>query len=205
MRRDAGGHAVGLNFTIRYIFGIHGPDDVSFTASDIGWVVGHTIARRRGHHPLRGQARGHSRRVCLLARRRGVQGQHHVRHPDRPSRHQAAGPARRIRLRGLRSLRALFVAGERSEPTLISTYQDLLDRYGGPSPHVIDNWWSTEVGSPIMAPHLFHMLDGSIARRGAPRRSRMLLARACLRSSLGARENRCRVSTFMLWTTGAAR
>lgn len=36
--REAGGHAVGLNFTIRYIFGIRGPGDVMFTASDIGWV-----------------------------------------------------------------------------------------------------------------------------------------------------------------------
>jgi propionyl-CoA synthetase len=38
--REAGGHAVGLNFSIKYLFGIHGPGDVMFTASDIGWVVG---------------------------------------------------------------------------------------------------------------------------------------------------------------------
>lgn len=40
--RDAGGHAVGLHLSISYIFNIHGPGDVSFTASDIGWVVGHS-------------------------------------------------------------------------------------------------------------------------------------------------------------------
>ena len=40
--REAGGHAVGLNFSIKYLFGIHGPGDVMFTASDIGWVVGHS-------------------------------------------------------------------------------------------------------------------------------------------------------------------
>ncbi|RAR10027.1 acetyl-CoA synthetase-like protein [Stemphylium lycopersici] len=40
--RSAGGHAVGLNFSIKYLFGIHGPGDVMFTASDIGWVVGHS-------------------------------------------------------------------------------------------------------------------------------------------------------------------
>lgn len=39
--REAGGHAVALNLTMRYIFGIRGPGDVMFTASDIGWVVGH--------------------------------------------------------------------------------------------------------------------------------------------------------------------
>ena len=40
--REAGGHAVGLNLSIRYLFGVHGPGDVMFCASDIGWVVGHS-------------------------------------------------------------------------------------------------------------------------------------------------------------------
>ncbi|KAL9610251.1 MAG: hypothetical protein Q9204_009091, partial [Flavoplaca sp. TL-2023a] len=39
--RRAGGHAVGLNLSIRYLFGIR-PGDVMFCASDIGWVVGHS-------------------------------------------------------------------------------------------------------------------------------------------------------------------
>jgi acyl-coenzyme A synthetase/AMP-(fatty) acid ligase len=42
--REAGGHAVGLNFSIRYLFDVHGPGDVMFTASDIGWVVGVSIS-----------------------------------------------------------------------------------------------------------------------------------------------------------------
>lgn len=52
---------------------------------------------------------------------------------------------------GLRSLRALFLAGERSEPAIVSMYQDLLGRYGGGSggAKVVDNWWSSESGSPI--------------------------------------------------------
>lgn len=40
--REAGGHAVGLHLSISYLFGIHGPGDVMFCASDIGWVVGHS-------------------------------------------------------------------------------------------------------------------------------------------------------------------
>ena len=36
--REAGGHAVGLNFSMRYLFGIR-PGDVMFCASDIGWYV----------------------------------------------------------------------------------------------------------------------------------------------------------------------
>lgn len=53
---------------------------------------------------------------------------------------------------GLRSLKAMFLAGERSEPSIITMYQDLLGRYGGGSDggaKVIDNWWSSESGSPI--------------------------------------------------------
>jgi propionyl-CoA synthetase len=58
---------------------------------------------------------------------------------------------------GLRSLKALFLAGERSEPSLISMYQDLLNKHAAPDAHVIDNWWSSESGSPItgraLVPH----------------------------------------------------
>jgi propionyl-CoA synthetase len=52
---------------------------------------------------------------------------------------------------GLGSLKALFVAGERSEPSLINMYQELLSRYGAEDARVIDNWWSSESGSPISA------------------------------------------------------
>jgi propionyl-CoA synthetase len=50
---------------------------------------------------------------------------------------------------GLKSLRALFLAGERSEPSIITMYQDLIGKYGAPGALVIDNWWSSESGSPI--------------------------------------------------------
>lgn len=50
---------------------------------------------------------------------------------------------------GLKSLRGIFLAGERSEPSIINTYQELLREYGAPGAAVIDNWWSSESGSPI--------------------------------------------------------
>jgi propionyl-CoA synthetase len=50
---------------------------------------------------------------------------------------------------GLKSLRALFLAGERSEPSIITMYQELLQKYGAPGATVVDNWWSSESGSPI--------------------------------------------------------
>lgn len=48
--REAGGHAVGLNFSMKYIFGVHGPGDVMFTASDIGWVVGVSVSSASSKH-----------------------------------------------------------------------------------------------------------------------------------------------------------
>lgn len=50
---------------------------------------------------------------------------------------------------GLKSLRALFLAGERSEPSIVSAYQDLLSKYAAQGAQVVDNWWSSESGSPI--------------------------------------------------------
>lgn len=62
---------------------------------------------------------------------------------------------------GLRSLRTMFLAGERSEPAIITMYQELLGKYGDDrigGAKVVDNWWSSESGSPIsgisMAPHV---------------------------------------------------
>lgn len=67
---------------------------------------------------------------------------------------------------GLRSLRAMFLAGERSEPAIITMYQDLLGKYGDEKvggAKVIDNWWSSESGSPMtgisMNPHVVHNLE----------------------------------------------
>ena len=50
---------------------------------------------------------------------------------------------------GLRDLRALFLAGERSEPSIVNMYQSLLQKHCAPNAQVIDNWWSSESGSPI--------------------------------------------------------
>lgn len=50
---------------------------------------------------------------------------------------------------GLRSMRGLFLAGERSEPSLVTMYHEFLQRFAAKDAHVVDNWWSTESGSPI--------------------------------------------------------
>ncbi|KAH8731291.1 propionyl-CoA synthase [Phaeosphaeriaceae sp. PMI808] len=167
--RTAGGHAVGLRFSMSYIFNIR-PGDVMFTASDIGWVVGHSYIL---YAPLLAGAST----VLYEGKPVGTPNAsafwrvvdeykvntmftaptalRAVRRED-PNHLFLTEIGRR---EGLRSLRALFLAGERSEPTLVSTYQDLLTEYGAPSCHVIDNWWSTETGSPITSRALMPFAD----------------------------------------------
>ncbi|KAL2872271.1 putative acyl-CoA synthetase [Aspergillus lucknowensis] len=158
--RDAGGHAVGLSLSIKYLFDIHGPGDVMFCASDIGWVVGHSYIL---YAPLlvgattvlfEGKPVGtpdagtfwrvvaeHKANVLFTA----PTALRAIRKEDPESRHfeKVAGNG------DLRHLRALFLAGERSEPSIVRAYQDLLDKHAAPGALVIDNWWSSESGSPI--------------------------------------------------------
>lgn len=61
---------------------------------------------------------------------------------------------------GLKSLRALFLAGERSEPSIVQMYQELLLKHCAEGASVIDNWWSSESGSPISGIALSAMAGG---------------------------------------------
>ena len=157
--RQAGGHAVNLHLSIKYLFGI-GPGDVFFCASDIGWVVGHSYI-------IYGPLIAGATTVLFEGKPVGT--------PDAGTfwrvieEHQVnvlstAPTALRAIKRddpnneffekvgkkgGLRSLRGLFLAGERSEPSIVRMYQELLKEYGAPGAQVIDNWWSSESGSPI--------------------------------------------------------
>ncbi|KAL5385002.1 hypothetical protein PMIN03_010238 [Paraphaeosphaeria minitans] len=159
--RTAGGHAVGLNFSIKHLFGVHGPGDVMFTASDIGWVVGHSYIV---YAPL------------LIGAATVLFEGKPVGTPDASTfwriveeykvttMFTAPTALRAIRREdgentffektygargGLKSLRALFLAGERSEPSIVEMYQRLLKRHCADGALVVDNWWSSESGSPI--------------------------------------------------------
>ncbi|OJJ50468.1 hypothetical protein ASPZODRAFT_147981 [Penicilliopsis zonata CBS 506.65] len=158
--REAGGHAVGLSLSIRYLFDIHGPGDVMFCASDIGWVVGHsyilyapllvgaTTVLYEGKPvgtPDAGQfwrtVERHRVKVLFTAPTalRAI-----LRDDPHGSLLEEVG-----RRGGLKTWRALFLAGERSEPSLVQRFQDLLARHAAPGAMVVDNWWSSESGSPI--------------------------------------------------------
>ena len=157
--REAGGHAVGLNLSIRYMFGIH-PGDVIFCASDIGWVVGHSYIL---YAPLlagattvlfEGKPVGtpdagtfwrivEEHKVNVLST--APTALRAIRRDDPDNKFfEAAG-----KRGGLKQLRGLFLAGERSEPSIVRMYQGLLEKYCTPNAQVIDNWWSSESGSPI--------------------------------------------------------
>jgi propionyl-CoA synthetase len=158
--REAAGHAVGLNLSIKYVFDIKGPGDVLFTASDIGWVVGHsyivyapllagaTTVLFEGK-PIGTPDAGTFWRIveeykvtslfCAPTGLRAIKKED----PDNNF-YEKVG-----KRGGLRQWRALFLAGERSEPSLVSLYQKLLGQYAAPDARVIDNWWSSESGSPI--------------------------------------------------------
>ena len=158
--REAGGHAVGLNLSIRYVFGIHGLGDVMFCASDIGWVVGHSYIL---YAPLlagattvlfEGKPVGspdastfwriiEEHKVNVLST--APTALRAIRRDDpKNGFFESAG-----KRGGLKQLRALFLAGERSEPSIVRMYQELLEKYCAPNAQVIDNWWSSESGSPI--------------------------------------------------------
>ncbi len=158
--REAGGHAVGLNFTIRYVFGIRGPGDVMFTASDIGWVVGHSYII---YAPLlagattvlfEGKPVGTPNadtfwRICDEHKVNTMFTAPTALRAIRKEDPQNKLFTTRGQKGGLRNLRALFLAGERSEPSIVTIYQDLLTAHCGPNAAVIDNWWSSESGSPM--------------------------------------------------------
>lgn len=158
--REAGGHAVGLELSIQSLFGIKGPGDVMFCASDIGWVVGHsyilyapllvgaTTVLFEGK-PVGTPDAGTFWRIIETHKVNTLftapTAMRAIRKDDPNDRFFKEAGQRG----GLKSLRALFLAGERSEPSIVRTYQDLLSQFAAPGALVVDNWWSSESGSPI--------------------------------------------------------
>ncbi|KAK4452428.1 hypothetical protein QBC34DRAFT_293541 [Podospora aff. communis PSN243] len=158
--RESGGHAVGLHLSVSYLFGIHGPGDVMGCFSDIGWVVSHSYTL---YAPLltgaatvlyEGKPVGtpDASAFWRLVEEYKINTMftaptalRAIRKDDPENKCISAIGDRG----GLRSLKALFLAGERSEPAIITMYQDLLHKYAAKNAHVIDNWWSSESGSPI--------------------------------------------------------
>ncbi len=149
--RDAGGHAVALHNSMRMVYGVE-PGDVYWSASDVGWVVGHgyiiyapllagcTTVMYEGK-PVGTPDAGAFWRVCA---------QHRVRvlftAPTALRAIKQQDPeARLLAEYDLSRLEALYLAGERCDPpTAIWAAEKLRIP-------VVDHWWQTETGWAITA------------------------------------------------------
>lgn len=148
--RDNGGHLVVLKETMDQLYDVQ-PGEVMFTASDVGWVVGHSYIV---YAPLiqgattvlyEGKPVGtpdpgafwrviaeHGVKVLFTA----PTAFRAIRKEDPEGRHLAG--------HDLSSFRGLFLAGERADPETLKWAEALL------KVPVIDHWWQTETGSPIV-------------------------------------------------------
>jgi propionyl-CoA synthetase len=149
--RDCGGYAVALLESLRMIYGV-AAGDVVWTASDIGWVVGHsyivygpllagcTTILYEGK-PVGTPDAGAFWRVCATY---GAKILFTAPTAIRAIRQQDPG-ATFMRAADLRRLEAVFLAGERCDPSTAEWLGDALQR------PIIDHWWQTETGWPITA------------------------------------------------------
>ncbi|QEL25621.1 propionyl-CoA synthetase [Bosea sp. F3-2] len=148
--RDNGGHMVVLKATMDQLFDVK-PGEVMFTASDVGWVVGHgyivyaPLIQGATSVLYEGKPVGtpdpgafwrviaeHGVKVLFTA----PTAFRAIRKEDPEGRHLAGHDLSRFK--------ALFLAGERADPETLKWAEDLL------KVPVIDHWWQTESGSPIV-------------------------------------------------------
>jgi propionyl-CoA synthetase len=149
--RDQGGHAVALAYSMRAVYDV-GPGDVMFTASDVGWVVGHSYVT---YAPLlvgattvlyEGKPVGTPDAGAFW----DVVAEHRVKvmftAPTAIRAIRKADPdGALIAAHDTSSLQTLFLAGERLDP---DTWAWAGEKLGVP---VVDHWWQTETGWPIVA------------------------------------------------------
>ncbi|WP_458248284.1 propionyl-CoA synthetase [Streptomyces sp. MAI_2237] len=149
--RDSGGYAVALHWSMGAVYDV-GPGETMFTGSDVGWVVGHsyivyapllvgaTTVLYEGK-PVGTPDAGQFWRVAAEYRVKSM--------------FTAPTAFRAIRKEDpkglltadhdLSGLHYLFLAGERLDPETYHWASSLLDI------PVIDHWWQTETGWPIVA------------------------------------------------------
>jgi len=149
--RDVGGYLVALQWSMANIYGVK-PGETFWTASDIGWVVGHSYIV---YAPL-------------------IYGCSSVLYEGKPVGTPDAGAFWRViedykvsafftaptALRAVRkedpqakllkaydisSLRTLFLAGERADPETVAWAERVVGR------PIVDHWWQTETGWAIAA------------------------------------------------------
>jgi acyl-coenzyme A synthetase/AMP-(fatty) acid ligase len=149
--RDTGAYALALHYSLEKIYNIK-EEDIFWAASDVGWVVGHSYIC---YAPL------------LMGCTTVVYEGKPIRTPDAgsfwrmieeykinlvfaaPTAFRAIkkedAEAKELLQYDISSLKSVFVAGERCDP---ATYEWIFDKTEVP---VIDHWWQTESGWPMIA------------------------------------------------------
>ena len=166
--RDTGGYAVALKFSMKYIYNVK-EDETFWAASDMGWAVGHSYIL---YGPLL------NRNTTIIFEGKPI------KTPDAStfwriiSEHKVgtmftAPTAIRaikkedpngefIKQYELSALKNQFLAGERCDNATLEWYQQHI-----PIP-VIDHWWQTESGWPMIANSLgiekMHVKSGSATK-----------------------------------------
>jgi propionyl-CoA synthetase len=149
--RDTGGHVVALEQSMRDVYGAE-PGEVFWAASDIGWVVGHSyivygpLIRRCTTLMYEGKPVGTPDAAAYwrIVERHRVRTLFTAPTAIRAIRREDPD-GRLLRAQDTSSLRALFLAGERADPDTVRWAETQL------RVPVIDHWWQTETGSPVVA------------------------------------------------------
>jgi len=147
--RATGGHLVALSWTMKNHYNVN-PGEVFWSASDVGWVVGHSYI---AYAPLI-----HGATTIVFEGKpvgtpdagtfwRVIDEYNVVSFFTAPTAFRAIkreDPAGELLPKyDISSLRCLFLAGERADPDTVLWAQEKL---GVP---VVDHWWQTETGWPI--------------------------------------------------------
>ncbi len=167
--RDNGGHAIAMHLSMDYIYGVK-PGDVYWAASDVGWVVGHsyivyapliygcTTVLFEGK-PIRTPDAGTFWRVI---QEYGVKVLFTAPTAIRAIKKEDSKGALKDHY-DTSSLKYLFLAGERTD---VATYEWARDLLKVP---VIDHWWQTESGWPMLAnPAGIELFDPKPGSAGKP-------------------------------------
>ena len=149
--RDAGGYATALKFSMKYIYGLD-EGDVFWAASDVGWVVGHSYIV---YGPLL------NRNTTILFEGKPIRtpdastfwrviSEHNVKvmftAPTAIRAIKKEDPTGHMLKRfDLSCLKYQFLAGERCDVATLTWTEEKLNV------PVIDHWWQTESGWPMLA------------------------------------------------------
>ncbi|HEX2216174.1 MAG TPA: propionyl-CoA synthetase [Xanthobacteraceae bacterium] len=147
--RDNGGHMVALKWSMQYLYGVN-PGEVWWSASDVGWVVGHSyIVYAPLFHgcasilyegkPVGTPDAGAYWRVIsdhgVVALFTAPTAFRAIKKED--------PQGKLIGKYDLSKFRTLFLAGERADPDTVKWAEEILRVPG------IDHWWQTETGWAI--------------------------------------------------------